>query len=406
MGCAASQDSVQGDQQAKKWGKVQTGKDGEAIDLDIEDTNMAGVGTSLDHAVRKGAAETEKAWKAAGLPPTSADPAIRIWRIEQFHVVAVKPKHYGTFYNGDSYIVLHTYKLFDSEKLHFDLHYWIGSKSTQDEYGSVAYKTVELDDLLDQVPVQHRECEKRESRLFKSYFKETGFKVLEGGVATGFRHAEPDKYEPRLLWVRKSTETNGIRIIEVPLKPDSLNEGDCFVLDLGTKIYVWEGQQAAQIEKFSAATEGRNIVNTREGHAEFHRLGRDEGEDGVGAEWEEFWAALGGEQPIKGPVVREPKEQHSSGILLKETQNGFEEVSRQNLSKKSLHTKQVMLLDAGTVMFIWIGWGADEDMRKGAFKRVMSYLELKGHNMSTPITIVKEGQKVNNEVWNNLGMNV
>lgn len=41
----------------------------------------------------------------------------------------------------------------------------------QDEYGTVAYKTVELDIYLGDRPVQHREVQGHESNLFKGYFK-------------------------------------------------------------------------------------------------------------------------------------------------------------------------------------------------------------------------------------------
>lgn len=78
-------------------------------------------------------------------------------------------EQYGEFFNGDSYIILNTYK--EEEEIKYDVHFWIGKYSTQDEYGTAAYKTVELDTFLDDKPIQHREVQGHESSSFKSYFE-------------------------------------------------------------------------------------------------------------------------------------------------------------------------------------------------------------------------------------------
>jgi len=51
---------------------------------------------------------------------------------------------------------MNTYVEEGKEAKKYDLHFWLGQNTTQDEAGTAAYKTVELDTLLGDVPVQHR----------------------------------------------------------------------------------------------------------------------------------------------------------------------------------------------------------------------------------------------------------
>ena len=50
------------------------------------------------------------------------------------------------------------------------------------------------------------------------------------------------------------THVQGVRVTEVPLSVDSLNSGDVFLLDLGSKIVVWAGSAATGMEKNKALT--------------------------------------------------------------------------------------------------------------------------------------------------------
>ena len=90
----------------------------------------------------------------------------------------------GKLFAGDSYILLSTVQ--KGSSLQWNLHFWLGSETSQDESGVAAYKTVELDDYLGGGPIQYRECMEHESDLFMSYFKTQGLEYLPGGVDSGF----------------------------------------------------------------------------------------------------------------------------------------------------------------------------------------------------------------------------
>jgi len=105
-----------------------------AKQYNLADSNIANLGSDLEHKVKTAAAATEDAWKGAGQKV-----GLEIWRIEKFHVKAWPKDQYGQFYSGDSYILLRTYKKKpDSDALAWDVHFWLGKFTSQDEAGTAA----------------------------------------------------------------------------------------------------------------------------------------------------------------------------------------------------------------------------------------------------------------------------
>ena len=128
--------------------------------------------------------------------------------------------------------------------MQYDLYFWIGKDSTQDERGVAAIKTVELDVYLGDKPVQCRVVQGNEPERFVRLFNTNGkgMIVLNGGIDGGFNHVKPDEYEPRLLKVKGKMKA--MRVQQVPFKASSLNKGDVFVLDGGLQLWQWNGPEA------------------------------------------------------------------------------------------------------------------------------------------------------------------
>jgi hypothetical protein len=210
-------------------------------------------------------------------------PGLKIWRIEQFHVVPWPDHKKGKFFTGDTYIVLNSYTVGDSDALLHDVHIWIGSESSQDEYGTAAYKMVEADDFLGGKAVQHRQVQGHEAPLFQSYF-DYDLTYMEGGTETGFNIVEPTEDTPHLYRVKGTQK--GMSLTQVDLSKNSLYEGDAFILIANKgKVWLWNGKSANPDEKAKANSMAENMCTL----GTVKTLDQGHGDD----EEAEFWAYLG-----------------------------------------------------------------------------------------------------------------
>jgi len=335
----------------------------------------------------KAAAEIAKTWKNAG-----SRVGLEVWRIENFKVVPQPKSTYGSFYSGDSYIVLNTYTRPGSKSLQWDVHFWLGKDSTHDEIGTAAYKTVELDDYLGGGPVEHREVQGYESKLFQSYFPH-GMRIMEGGVDSGFNKVKPKEYKPRLLQLKGR---KNVRLVEVPLDPQSVNSGDVFILDLGLLLIQFNGKRSSGHERVKGAEICRALDDERSNIPDvlvFEEFEKSE-------EWPKQWTDLLGCGPYKtaeegGDDLSFEKGESTRILYRLSDASGTLEMTKvaesSQVTRDKLDGDDVFILDIGSEAFTWVGLGASRDERKLAMKHTVEYLEKNGRSTNIPITVVMQG---------------
>ncbi|GFY88002.1 villin 2 [Actinidia rufa] len=172
--------------------------------------------------------------------------------------------------------------------------------ATHDEAGLATIKTVELDAILGGRAVQHKELQGHESYKFLSYFKPCII-PLEGGVTSGFKKPEEEKFETQ-LHVFQGNEI--IFVIQVPFSRSSLNHDDVFVLDTKDKIFQFNGANS-NIQERAKASEVIQFLKDKyhEGMCDVAIV--DDGKLQTESDFGEFWVIFGGFTPISKKVASE-----------------------------------------------------------------------------------------------------
>ncbi|KAL4804554.1 actin depolymerizing protein [Aspergillus unguis] len=342
---------------------------------DIKDSNVELIGSDLDHRVKHNSALTEPAWNNGKV---GQEAGLSIWRIENFEVVPWPKERAGEFYDGDSYIVLNSVRLGDEEKLRHDIFFFLGNNTTQDEAGTAAYKTVELDEFLNGAATQHREVQDALSEEFTSLFRR--ITIRSGGVASGFTHVEEEKPEEVTTLLRvfkppRAGRGDSVIVYEVEPTWQSLDDDDVFVLDKGQKIWVWQGKNCSPMEKAKAA----QVVNdmTLAKHIDVEVLSRHESRSKIIVD------LLGGKDvqattfQAPRPMGQSSRDQESSKLFRLSDASGelsFDLVKDGRARKTDFDGNDVFLYDVGSRLWVWQGLGASQQEKALWIKVAQAYV--------------------------------
>lgn len=309
-----------------------------------------------------------------------------IWRIEDFQPVPLPKSDYGKFYSGDSYIILQTTSGKGGAYL-YDIHFWLGKNTSQDEAGTAAIKTVELDVVLGGRAVQYREVQGHETDKFLSYFKPCII-PLEGGVASGFKKPEEEEFETK-LYICKGKRV--VRMKQVPFSRSSLNHDDVFILDTKDKIYQFNGANS-NIQERAKALEVIQFLKEKyhEGTCDVAIV--DDGNLQAESDSGSFWVLFGGFAPISKKVITEDDiVPEKTPPKLSSITDGQVSPVDGELSKSSLENNKCYLLDCGAEVFVWIGRVTQLEERKAAIQTAEEYLVSENRPKATRVTRVIQG---------------
>lgn len=339
--------------------------------------------------------------------------AFLIWRVENLTIVPVPKDQYGTFFEGDSYIIYAAsapgqfvgpgLKNQDVRgPLETHIHFWLGEETSQDESAVAAYKTVELDDYLSGSPVQHREVQGSESPRFKSYFR-NGMRLLKGGVSSGLHHVM-DTFEPRLFRV-KGRRTPLVRQMPA-IAWQHFNRGDVFIIDTNDVIFVWIGSGANSMEKLLAT---RVAIQLRDEHNAVSIVFVDDGKEMELPESERLLLGVyldlspTARQAVKKNAGDDQQVERFERSTLKLYQCSDEdgtykvvEVKSGPLFQSDLNSNDSFIIDNGALgIWVWVGKKASPKERVEAMRNAYGFAKKKQYPNHTPVSrVVEHGEPV------------
>ncbi|KAI3811715.1 hypothetical protein L1987_21444 [Smallanthus sonchifolius] len=295
-------------------------------------------------------------------------PGLEIWRIENFKPVPLPQSDYGRFYSGDSYVVLKTSGRAGAGGYSYDLHFWLGKDTSQDEAGVAAIKTVELDAILGGRAVQHRELQNHESDKFISYFKPCII-PLEGGVASGFKKPEEEEFKTRLYTCK------GKRVVhlkQVQFSRSVLNHDDVFILDTKDKIFQFNGANSNIQERAKALEVVQFLKDTyHKGTCNVAIVGRTFNID----------------TDIDTHTDTDVDVDTDTDIIV----GGQVKDQIEEYSKSSFESDKCYLMDCGVEVFVWVGRATQVDDRKAATQAAEEFLTSNNRPKATLVTRLIQG---------------
>ncbi|KRX89727.1 Gelsolin, cytoplasmic, partial [Trichinella pseudospiralis] len=176
--------------------------------------------------------------------------------------------------------------------------------------------------------------------------------------------------------------------VQVKREASSLNSNDVFVLATKEIVYLWQGKGASQIEKdvaqrfFNRFYFTKKCLNVMEGF-----------------EPQNFWHAIGGKAAYaSSKALRVCKNPNLPARLFhcSETNGIFDVEEIVSFAQEDLYEDDVMVLDVGSEIFVWIGKEASETEKRKACENALNLVDCDASSRTrdtVTIIVVQQGSE-------------
>jgi hypothetical protein len=312
---------------------------------------------------------------------------LKIWRIEKSELKPWPESKFGTFYEGDSFIVLKKKSISE-----VNAHVWVGKDSSRDETGVASFKLLQLDNYFNKNTNIYYEPQGYESNLFLSYFQYIN--IIQGGIDEDEEKEKTEQFQPRLFNIR-SIGSN-VKSKQVPINQKSIYSGDVYLFDLGLILFNWRGKKSNGFEKFHGAVLAERIKAKR--NSKINVITIDEGNDtkyNIEAQKEFDNYIKRYEQDYDN--IMEIKEginfdKNFRKMMKLSDEEGNFNFNEEEYSKNVLESKYTFVIDRGDAVVVWIGNKTSKNEKRFARYYAIRYLRETKRNSSLPIIMVTEGK--------------
>ncbi|KAE8683603.1 Villin-3 [Hibiscus syriacus] len=293
---------------------------------------------------------------------------MEVWCINASAKTLLPKEDVGKFYSGDCYVVLYTYH-WGGRKEDYFLCCWIGKDSIEEDQKMAARLANTMFNSLKGRPVQGRVFEGKEPPQFIALFQP--MVVLKGGYKKSIEDKgltdETYTADCVALFQISGTAMHNNKALQVDAVATSLNSTECFLLQSGSSIFTWHGNQSTFEQQQLAAKV-----------AEFLKPGGYLKHAKEGTESNAFWSALGGKQSytiVNEACFHSNCSFHDFVFVLMDTPGKFEVEEVYNFTQDDLLTEDILIFDTHAEVFVWVGQSVNTKERQNVFEIGQKYID-------------------------------